>query len=274
MTTRSNERILDHYRQEAMAHELRPTSTMADETTRELEVASILAWLDDLAPGHEGGRLLEIGCGNGYLLSLIRDRYPALDLSGIDLSPEMIGLANDRRLDRCALGVGDVRSIGFPDEHFDVLVSERCVINVLDAEEQEAAVREAWRVLRPQGHLILIEAFTDAADTLNRTREEIGLPTIPMTHHNLWLDKSRFLRSIESSFEIVNPDRHAATDGRPARNFLSSHFFVSRVLYPAVTRREVMYNTEFVRFFRSLPPEGDFAPIQLFVLRRLDPRSP
>jgi hypothetical protein len=31
-----------------------------------------------------------------------------------------------------------------------------------------------------------------------------------------------------------------------------------------------MYNTEFVQFFRFLPPQGDYSPIQLYFMRKRD----
>lgn len=261
----TTERILEHYRQEASEHDLRPTSTMKDETTREFEISSIMACLEHAASRISPSRLLEIGCGNGYLLGLIRDRFPDIDLVGLDLSPEMVELANKRNIPSAEIGEGDVRHLPYADGHFDVVVSERCLINILDAKAQDEALDEVCRVLAPGGYLVMIEAFTDGLENLNRARDEIGLAPIPMTHHNLWFDKPRFLEAIAGRLEIV-----AAPDGSeiPSRNFLSSYFFVSRVLYPAVTQAELKYNTEFVRFFRFLPPQGDFSPIQLFLLHK------
>lgn len=274
MKIENDDRILDHYRQEATQHRLRPTSTMADEITREREVRAVVDWLRRLGAG--SGRLLEIGCGNAYLLSLIRDSFQDLELSGIDLSPDMVAIALERRLARCSIATGDVRSLPFPDEHFDFVVSERCLINVLDPDDQMTALHEVARVVRSGGHAILIEAFTDAAENLNAARDELGLPAIPMTHHNRWFDKGAFLGALDGSFDVINADTmngEGEIQGL-GPNFLSSHFFVSRVLYPAVTKRDVRYNTEFVRFFAPLPPRGNYSPIQLYVVsRRQDDRA-
>lgn len=262
----TTDRILEHYRQEASEHDLRPTSTMKDETTREFEISSIMACLAYATARTSPERLLEIGCGNGYLLSLIRERVSSIDLVGLDLSPEMVELANKRNIPSAEILEGDVRRLPYADGHFDIVVSERCLINILDAKAQDEALEEVCRVLAPGGYLVMIEAFTDGLENLNRARDEIGLAPIPMTHHNLWFDKPRFLEAIAGRLEIVTvPD---GDDPTPAQNFLSSYFFVSRVLYPAVTQAELRYNTEFVRFFRFLPPQGDFSPIQLFLLHK------
>jgi ubiquinone/menaquinone biosynthesis C-methylase UbiE len=266
MKTDIDERILEHYRQEASEHDLRPTSTMKDETTREFEIRSILACLGYVGEHGPMDRLLEIGCGNGHLLALIRDGHPETELVGMDISPEMVQLARTRNISSCQVAEGDVRALTYPDDAFDVVVSERCLINILDTEAQGTALEEVARVVRPGGHVVLIEAFTDGLENLNRARGELGLPPIPMTHHNLWFHKAWFLERIRSAFDVVTPENGDAH--LPPTNFLSTHFFMSRVLYPAVTRAELAYNTEFVKFFRFLPPQGDFAPIQLFLLRR------
>ena len=52
-------------------------------------------------------------------------------------------------------------------------------------------------------------------------------------------------------------------------NFLSSYYFVSRVLYPAMLNgSEVVRNSEIAKFFSYLPPMGNYCPIQAFVLRK------
>jgi SAM-dependent methyltransferase len=258
----SDEVILEHYRNEAEKYGLAAESTIDDLTIREVEVDSILRFVEHVTSGGSG-RLLEAGCGNGHVLQILRDRFPGLDLWGCDYSPEMIALARERSIDRCDVQRQDVRSLGYETGTFDVVVTERCLINLLDVKDQAEAIRELGRVVRPGGHAVLVEAFTDGADNLNRARSELGMPPISAPFHNLWFDKDRFKEAVEPFFDLVD-----ASGDLPPSNVLSTHYFVSRVLYPAVTQREILYNTEFVRFFRILPPHGEFSPIQPFLLRR------
>jgi ubiquinone/menaquinone biosynthesis C-methylase UbiE len=258
------EAIREHYRKEAESFGTDPASTMRDEITRGREVDAVLslaAYLQSTTPVRH---LLEIGPGNGYLLAALRDRVPDVELSGLEYSPEMLELARGRSIERCELVEGDVKAMPFADGGFDLVVSERCLINLMDRADQELALAEVARVLRAGGHYLCIEAFTDGLANLNRAREELGLPPHDQPHHNLWLDKDWFLEVADRYF--VEHRLEAAP--LPPRNFLSSHYFVSRVLYPAVTRREVLYNTEFVKFLSFLPPIGDYSPIQLYVLEK------
>ena len=258
--------ILDHYAEQAAQHRLEPSSTMADLTTRELELKTIVSCVEHAVRRHgETLRLLDVGCGNGYLLAELRARFPGLRLSGRDYSPDMVELAAGRALHECEIRQGDVRRLDVADGSVDVVVSERCIINILDEAEQLKAIEELHRVLAPGGIAVVIEAFTDGLDNLNRARTEIGLPPNVVPHHNRWFDKDRLLPTVKGLFDIVAGDDSGAI---PPRNFLSTHYFISRVLYPAVTQAEILYNTEFVRFFRFLAPQGDFSPIQLYLLRK------
>lgn len=262
----SDDVVRRHYREQAEAHDLAPTSTMADQTTRQLEIDAVLSCIGHvLASSPEALEVLEVGCGNGHLLGVLRSTYPQLILTGLDFSEEMVKLAASRNLDRCTTMVGDVRRLPWTDERFDVVVAERCIINLLEEADQDTALMELHRVLRPAGHLVLIEAYTDGLENLNRARDELGLAPTEVPFHNRWFDKAHVMEVLEPRFELVVAGHGVAV---PPTNFLSSHYFISRVLYPAVTRREVLYNTEFVQFFRLLPPYGAYSPIQLLFLRR------
>jgi SAM-dependent methyltransferase len=260
--------ILEHYRKEAEERGLDPASTMFDQTTRSLEADAILRCVEHVLRGRDGTpKLLEVGCGNGYQLQQTRARFPSVGLTGIDYTPEMVELAVKRGVVGCDVRREDVQQLTFTSSSFNIAVSQRCIINVRSASGQTQALRELHRVLQPGGHLILIECFMDGWTNLNRARAELGLAEIPIPPTNVWFEPDRFLSTVEGLFDVVSPADLAAS-GLPARNFLSTHYFISRVLYPSVTKREVLYNTEFVKFFRFLPPQGDYSPIQLYLLRK------
>jgi len=261
--------ILEHYRSQAVNYAMEPRSTMLDLTTREIEVSTILSCIEHIRNTLKRDlNLLEIGCGNGYLLEKIRETFLETNLTGVDYSFEMLTLATQRRLKKCGLGRADAMALPFASSTFDVVVSERCLINLLNSSDQDQAFKDIHRVLIPEGHLILIEAFTDGLDNLNRARMELGLAENRIPPHNLWFSKELFLKFICNIFHIVTPAK-LEQQCLPRSNFLSSHYFISRVVYPCLTKREVLYNTEFVKFFRFLPPQGNYSPIQFFLLQKL-----
>jgi ubiquinone/menaquinone biosynthesis C-methylase UbiE len=113
---------------------------------------------DDLArsaPDH--GSLLDVGTGPGVLLMELAHRRPRLQLTGIDLSSDMVAAA-ERNLgafgDRATARVADVVDLPFPDESFDLIVSS---MSLHHWDQPEAAVAELARVLRPGGRVYIYD---------------------------------------------------------------------------------------------------------------------
>lgn len=88
---------------------------------------------------------MDVGCGNGYLLEAIREQIPFVALVGSDYSPEMVTLARTRGITDCSIDRGDVRLFDHATASFDVVGSERCVVNVIDADEQLHALGKIAR---------------------------------------------------------------------------------------------------------------------------------
>lgn len=269
MTTDSNDyvaHVLDHYKHEASRHGVSEASTMWDKTTRQRELDAIQRLLRHVSGSNLAStKLLEIGAGNGVLMDHLSREVPELNPVALEFSPDMFAVAQTRQLPRVKWVQGDVRAMPFDDRAFDVVVSERCIINLMERQHQADALKEVARVLSPGGHYICIEAFTDGLQNMNQAREDVGLPPIPQAHHNLWFEKAWFREQASTWFEIVDLSQSAHL---PQENFLSSHYFTSRVLYPAVSKKDPAYNSTFASFFAFLPPYGNFSPIQLHLLKK------
>ena len=261
------ETVLEHYARQAAECGLSPTSTMPDEIVREREIDAIVSYVEAASQIGNVSRLLEVGCGNGHMLATLRERFPSIELVGSDFSPDMIELANRRGIPNATLKTDDVRSLQESDGAYDVVVSERCIINLLDRDDQRDAIREVHRVLRPGGICILIEGFTEGIESLNRARAEFGLPPIPVPFHNLFFDQPWLESVTDGLFTRRNRGlrrRHTSEGKLPLEPLL-----ISRVLHAAISRNEIR-NSEFVRFFSFLPPSGNYASVQLRVLQRAE----
>ena len=90
-----------------------------------------------------GSRLLDVACGSGYA-AMVAARRGAV-VSGLDASDGLVAIAR-ARTPAGDFRVGDMASLPFEDESFDVVTT---IAGILLGEE--AAAREAWRVLRPGG---------------------------------------------------------------------------------------------------------------------------
>lgn len=117
----------------------------------------------------EHGRMLVVGVGTGLELGLL----PAsADITGIDLSREMLKRARDRvrddKLDQVkGLTVMDAAAMDYEDGGFDVALAPY-VMSVVP--EPAAVLDEMWRVVRPGGEVILLNHFS--ADKGLRARVE------------------------------------------------------------------------------------------------------
>jgi demethylmenaquinone methyltransferase/2-methoxy-6-polyprenyl-1,4-benzoquinol methylase/ArsR family transcriptional regulator len=119
----------------------------------EVEAAIFAAALEK---GPRWGRLLDIGCGAGRILELLAPR--ADSAVGVDLSPAMLGVARAQiekaGLRNVQLRQGDIYALPVEAGSVDLAVLHQ-VLHYLD--NPARALREAARVLAPQGRLIVVD---------------------------------------------------------------------------------------------------------------------
>src|SRR5438094_10201448 len=100
--------------------------------------------------------LLDLGTGTGRMLELLA---PQIERGlGLDLSLDMLSLAR-ARLDRaglrhCSVRQGDIYDLALPKDSFDAVVIHQ-VLHFL--EDGARAIKEAARVLRPAGRLLVVD---------------------------------------------------------------------------------------------------------------------
>jgi ubiquinone/menaquinone biosynthesis C-methylase UbiE len=110
------------------------------------------------------GEVLEVAVGTGLNLAFYPD---GVRLSGVDLSPAMLGIARQRARElgmEVDLREGDAQGLLFPDESFDTVV---CTLSLCNIPDDRKAVAEMKRVLRPGGRLLLLD-HVRAASRLGR----------------------------------------------------------------------------------------------------------
>lgn len=266
----NDEVIKEHYKLQADKHKDSALSTMEDPITRQKEVAVIKNFFNLPAVKKNAKEVLEIGCGNGYTLDILTREFPKLSFTGLDFSEDLLKIARSRNLPGVNFEQGDARKLRFEDGTFDVIYTERCIINLLTWEEQQLALNEMHRILKKGGYILFMESFTEGYENLNKARVELGLTAIPMPHHNLYFEKAAFEPFVSNKFEICEATELGADSPHDvAQNFLSSHYFTARVLHPLLTKGDPnMKNTEFVKFFSFLPPSGHYAAIEAYILKK------
>lgn len=97
-------------------------------------------------------RVLDIATGTGDLALEIQDACPEAGVTGSDFCPEMLAHARDRGLSRTL--VADALSLPFEDASFDVVTVAFGLRNMASYPD---ALKEMHRVLRPGGHLLVLD---------------------------------------------------------------------------------------------------------------------
>ena len=95
--------------------------------------------------------LLDVGCGTGFLIDLLAQKRPARYV-GLDLSTEMIRMAEKKEIKGAEFVAGSADRLPFPDRSFDVVT---CSQSFHHYPYPEKALAEACRVLKKGGLYIL-----------------------------------------------------------------------------------------------------------------------
>jgi ubiquinone/menaquinone biosynthesis C-methylase UbiE len=170
--------------------------------------AAVLSWVESLALA-PGSRVLEVGCGAGFLAIALAQR--GLHVHAIDSTESMIEQARQNATqsevgELLTLDVGNVYSLAFQDESFDLVIA----IGVIPwLKQAELAIREMGRVATRGGYVIFTTANLSGLASLldpwinpflvplkrfvKRQLERLGFPSSSPTmifHSNRFIDKT------------------------------------------------------------------------------------
>jgi ubiquinone/menaquinone biosynthesis C-methylase UbiE len=106
--------------------------------------------------GLAGRRVLDIGCGTGRLAEILAKQHGAR-VSGVDPSPEMLEVAQRRRIPGLELVQGRAEELPFADGQFERAVMTLVVQHV----DRKRAFAEAVRVLAPGGRFAVVTPHPD-----------------------------------------------------------------------------------------------------------------
>jgi SAM-dependent methyltransferase len=186
---------------------------IADTVQRDLELQFIFEHLP------HASRIVEVGCGNGYVTQQLRSRVAFVDAfdyaeNMVELARSNYGETNNRFSHDSVL---DPKHVKGP---YDAAVCVRVLINLRNLEEQKLAVLNMAGMLRPGGRLVLVEGYRDGFDAINAFRKVIGLTPADPATVNFYSYLDELLPSINKHFVIEQTWHSGLFD------------FLTRIVYP------------------------------------------
>jgi demethylmenaquinone methyltransferase/2-methoxy-6-polyprenyl-1,4-benzoquinol methylase len=97
-------------------------------------------------------QVLDLATGSGDLALALQRRLPEAAITAADFSPEMLSVARRKGVRETVLA--DALHLPFPDESFDCVTVAFGLRNMAD---WSLALREMSRVLRPNGHVLVLD---------------------------------------------------------------------------------------------------------------------
>ena len=100
----------------------------------------------------DGDRVLDLGCGNGRLLLVLREKK--IDYIGVDISEKLIKIAKKNFPDKKFQLVSPL-NFPFPENYFDKVFCIRVLPHIPSQELRLSFLKKIFKILKPQGILIL-----------------------------------------------------------------------------------------------------------------------
>lgn len=238
-----------------------PEATTKDFYLREIEIKCLKEAI--LKYCGKKDKIADIGCGNGYSTIKLSKFFPELNFSGFDYSEIMIKFAkknlNSNPINNLTFNVCDI--INNPlSEKFDLIYTDRCLINLPDYNSQKAAINKIHNHLSENGYYIMIENFIEGHNNFNDLRKEFGLDEIDINEHNQYFNSKKLLPFLEEKFDIIKNE-----------NISSMYYMVSRIIYSKTcimqNKKPDYYNIHH-ELGSQLPFSGNYGPISMLHLKK------
>jgi SAM-dependent methyltransferase len=229
-------------------------NTLDDVNLRNLEIKAISKYI------RNNQKVLDVGCGNGFsTINFASSKKISID--GIDYSKQMV--LNARKLlsykknkikGKVNFFQKDILNGKLAKGKYDIIITERCLINLGTWERQKKALMNLHKYLKPGGKLLMLEGFKDNLNQINKIRQSYKLKPINVVWHNLFFDKVKFEKFAKKYFKIEHID-----------NFGSTYMLITRTLFHLLKDN---YDKDIDRLATLLPNFGDYNYQRLYILKK------
>lgn len=223
---------LEHWERLAREYGTELGATTKCESLKRLEVAALGRRLRQFTK-RGPANVLEVGCGHGINGFMLADSDPGVRYVGLDFSKTMIESASttvERTLrkggaalaSRMSFGVADARTLRAPIHEvwqkpnlvgsdagsciespaFDVVFTDRMLINLSSDAEQLAVMRKIAGVVRPGGVFLMLENSRQTHARLNEVRMRLGLQKRAVAEYNIFIDETSTIEAFKQDMVL------------------------------------------------------------------------
>jgi SAM-dependent methyltransferase len=159
----------------------------------------------------------------------------------------------------------DILNITDLNGEFDIIYTERVIINLMSWDAQKKAIINILSMLKPNGMFLMCENSEDGLNEINNWRAALNLKSIEMPWHNRYLKDSEIseIRIADVSLEEID-------------YYSSTYYLLSRVLNAALARDsglEPSYESPINQMALKLPSIGKFGQGRIWVWRKKQPKA-
>jgi len=167
-------------------------------------------------------QMLDLGCGDGTTELYVQKHFPDWHVKGIDVSEESIAVATSKNISNARFQLFNGSRIPYADNNFDI-VFIAAVLHHIHFSLHEKIIREAYRVLKPNGRLYLFEHNTLNPFTqyLVKTCDFDKDARLLNYSYSRKLLKNAFFTSIKIKFILFFPRKGVLSKLIPVENLLS-----------------------------------------------------
>lgn len=172
-------------------------------------------------------KMADIGCGGGLATMAYAEKVR--ECTGIERSDHLRQEARER------LAGSDIKNLEFIDgdvlaleaeAEYDVVVTQRMLINLPSWDYQAKAIDNIYRALKPGGKYVLLENTWDGQDSMNSFRSAAGLKEIPLHWHNEYIDFDQLSEFMAPRFDLL------------CREGFNLYYFLTRIYVQMFARFE------------------------------------
>lgn len=194
-TTHNSKQVLEYWNQDDV-------ESMYDKNLLKPEIQLIKEGVP------KNSKILDAGCGEGEG-TLEYSKIPGVKIHAVDFSETRLKKAA-KRLIRCSnvtLEKVDFLGTYSLDQDYDVIISQRFLINLMEWKLQQKVLLDFKSMLKRGGKLIMLEGSLEGVETLNKLRVAFGLKPIPVKWHNLFFNDKTLINFMRSNnFIFVEED--------------------------------------------------------------------